>query len=328
MLLSKAARLRRKSGSAAASDVHTLVDQLTTAGLTDSVANNQSYGDGRPSVPRIHLSSASEQSESSWTSNDGLESSSQPSNGNSVLNPIESAKRGNLSEPETRKSSVSSNNSASSASSANALNPVNGRVQRVSRGTDGSPVTNAAQDAKANRKFWGEDITDDAIYNVYLKKITYSANLVNDSPTTGFSDQLEPDSKLFGKNLVKRKSIGKSSKGSKSNSIDESDSAPTRAGRFNSITKSDQAGMVTIKKPSSNDIKNAESSTQSLQWETRQIRILKAATLEHCLKYILLVTDHQLDQQVNHGSELNHCQSVVIEEERNNVAHVMHIFFS
>lgn len=49
--------------------------------------------------------------------------------------------------------------------------------------------------------------------------------------------------------------------------------------------------------------------------------MIKAATLEHLVKYILFVSaDHRIQ-------ELTNCNQNVLEEERNNVAHVMHVLF-
>lgn len=60
-----------------------------------------------------------------------------------------------------------------------------------------------------------------------------------------------------------------------------------------------------------------------MQWETRQIRILKAATLDHIIDYILLLTPHQKDQKL----ASNHHMSPLMEEERNDVSKVMHVLF-
>jgi hypothetical protein len=57
---------------------------------------------------------------------------------------------------------------------------------------------------------------------------------------------------------------------------------------------------------------------QCLQWETRQIRILKAGTLEHIIKYILLITQQQIDERKNHQA---------IEEEHHDVSYTMHVIF-
>ncbi|CAG2102010.1 unnamed protein product [Medioppia subpectinata] len=59
---------------------------------------------------------------------------------------------------------------------------------------------------------------------------------------------------------------------------------------------------------------------QCLQWETRQIRIIRAATLEHIVKYILFLTP-------NHSSDEEMQNQNLLEEERNNVAHAMHVMF-
>ena len=60
---------------------------------------------------------------------------------------------------------------------------------------------------------------------------------------------------------------------------------------------------------------------QCLQWETRQIRIIKAGTLEHILKYTLFLTPNQQKE------DFKNCNQNVLEEERNNVAHAMHVLF-
>ena len=60
---------------------------------------------------------------------------------------------------------------------------------------------------------------------------------------------------------------------------------------------------------------------QCLQWETRQMRIIRAATLEHIIKYILFLTPNQQKE------DMKNCNQNVMEEERNNVAHAMHVLF-
>lgn len=70
---------------------------------------------------------------------------------------------------------------------------------------------------------------------------------------------------------------------------------------------------------------NHESSTQSLQWETRQIRVLQAATLDHTIKFILLINC------VNSSNPDTESQPPIdmssLEDERNNVAHIIHVLF-
>lgn len=84
-----------------------------------------------------------------------------------------------------------------------------------------------------------------------------------------------------------------------------------------------------------------QSQSQSLQWETRQIRVLQAATLDHVLKFILLITSQKANSNLNSAASSSSasisasdqdstdptggdCQ---LEEERNNVAHIIHVFF-
>lgn len=75
---------------------------------------------------------------------------------------------------------------------------------------------------------------------------------------------------------------------------------------------------------SMHELSNATS--QSLQWETRQVKVLQAATLDHALKFILLINSSKdlsnLDS--DQGSEIGHS---ALEEERNNVAHIIHVLF-
>lgn len=90
-----------------------------------------------------------------------------------------------------------------------------------------------------------------------------------------------------------------------------------------SATHSNQNNSSSMKVPS------PKSTTQSLQWETRQIKVLQAATLDHALKFILLInplkdfnntdkTDSPTDVAAEDGG---------LEEERNNVAHIIHVMF-
>ena len=65
-----------------------------------------------------------------------------------------------------------------------------------------------------------------------------------------------------------------------------------------------------------------------LQWETRQIKVLQAATLDHVLKFILLINS----PKDNLNRDLDQSESTTggdsgLEEERNNVAHMIHVFF-
>lgn len=84
---------------------------------------------------------------------------------------------------------------------------------------------------------------------------------------------------------------------------------------------------------------SSDHNTQSLLWETRQVKTLKAGTLSHIVRYILFLTPRQLELQKNpstatsfHSSSPDeggesHCQGAVMEEERNNVSHVIHVLF-
>lgn len=90
------------------------------------------------------------------------------------------------------------------------------------------------------------------------------------------------------------------------------------------------------------DVSMHQAPTQSLQWETRQIKILQAATLDHVLKFILLInssstssassstSSRDLTNPVNSDSGSSSTgggSDNTLEEERNNVAHIIHVFF-
>ena len=74
-------------------------------------------------------------------------------------------------------------------------------------------------------------------------------------------------------------------------------------------------------------------SFQSLQWETRQLRTIKGATLEHLVQYMLLLTPYQTgnsDTYLSAEQDDFNCssESNSLLEERNNVAHAMHVIFA
>lgn len=76
---------------------------------------------------------------------------------------------------------------------------------------------------------------------------------------------------------------------------------------------------------SMNDL-SIQTPSQSLQWETRQIKILQAATLDHVLKFILLINSPKDLNNLNSDSDSSIGDST-LEEERNNVAHIIHVLF-
>lgn len=75
---------------------------------------------------------------------------------------------------------------------------------------------------------------------------------------------------------------------------------------------------------SMNELSNQ--SSQSLQWETRQIRVLQAATLDHALKFILLINSTRDLRNIDRDSD-SAIDTSALEEERNNVAHIIHVMF-
>lgn len=68
-------------------------------------------------------------------------------------------------------------------------------------------------------------------------------------------------------------------------------------------------------------------SSQSLQWETRQIKVLQAATLDHALKFILLINPSKDLSNIEAEQNSEEIGNSTLEEERNNVAHIIHVMF-
>lgn len=80
---------------------------------------------------------------------------------------------------------------------------------------------------------------------------------------------------------------------------------------------------------SSNELSSPsqQPTSQSLQWETRQIKVLQAATLDHALKFILLINTSRDVNNIDSGLNNSSIDSSALEEERNNVAHIIHVMF-
>ncbi|KAH9527875.1 Ral guanine nucleotide dissociation stimulator-like 1, variant 2 [Dermatophagoides farinae] len=173
--------------------------------------------------------------------------------------------------------------------------------------TNGGPQIMNNDHQSRLRRHMTEEINEDSIYNVYLKKITYT-----------FNNVLNKQQKLKNDNFITR--------------CDQVD--------YSSSTKEQQE----IKKNGGNKWNHhqqQQEDQQSLQWETRQLRQIKAATLEHLVQYILLQTEYQ-QQHHNHSKSSQHhhhndhsdsdeesqLESSDLIEERNNVAHVMHVLFA
>lgn len=77
---------------------------------------------------------------------------------------------------------------------------------------------------------------------------------------------------------------------------------------------------------SMHELSQSSQLSQSLQWETRQIKVLQAATLDHALKFILLINTSRDLNNIDAG--LNSAlDDSALEEERNNVAHIIHVMF-
>ncbi|KAH9415808.1 Ral guanine nucleotide dissociation stimulator-like 1 [Dermatophagoides pteronyssinus] len=154
------------------------------------------------------------------------------------------------------------------------------------------------------RRHMTEEMNEDSIYNVYLKKITYTCNNI-----------LNKQQKLQSDNFITR-----------CDQVDYSSSKNLKKNGNNKMNHNQQ-----------------QDDQQSLQWETRQLRQIKAATMEHLVQFILLQTEYQQQQHNNYNEskssqqhhndhsdsdEESQLESSDLMEERNNVAHVMHVLFA
>lgn len=107
-------------------------------------------------------------------------------------------------------------------------------------------------------------------------------------------------------------------------SYDDLDGSLSASSKVQSHKDGDIGVNVGLQK-SMNDV-SQYAQAQSLQWETRQIRILQAATLDHVLKFMLLINSAKDISNANSdvSSSVGDC---ALDEERNNVAHTIHVFF-
>ncbi|XP_054157717.1 ras guanine nucleotide exchange factor A-like [Oppia nitens] len=159
---------------------------------------------------------------------------------------------------------------------------------------------NLMNNEKKLRKFWGEESNEDSIYSIYLKKITYSG-VYND---------------IYRLNL--------------NNSDNNSSDCVTRSDQTDSSTSSGNNNNNNKKQPKRTTTWFDDQ--QCLQWETRQTRTIRAATLDHIVKYVLLVTPNNSNTDISSGGSSSQTPPKppimeVLEEERNNVAHIMHVLF-
>ncbi|KAG9510393.1 Ral guanine nucleotide dissociation stimulator [Fragariocoptes setiger] len=199
------------------------------------------------------------------------------------------------------------------------------------------------QPIPANKKrFWGEEKNADSIYSIYLKKINYTFN--QSTPTSTVQsiaqDETLRSAKPPHQSRVRKNFFGYKYK-ARSSSFDKNSFSPsavetrTHKGRDLSIghlktppISLDHEENVHIKAASFNrdedTYSGGRSPAQFLQWETRQIRVLQAATLDHVVKYILLINLPHSQHTSGVRAKLT---SSALEDERNNVAHIIHVLF-
>lgn len=116
------------------------------------------------------------------------------------------------------------------------------------------------------------------------------------------------------------------SKLNSSTNYDELDSSRRNVEPKDTLTGS---YMTIVDAHRSNDLDrlSQDVSTQSLQWETRQVRVLQAATLDHAIKFILLINSSTKDISSLDSGNDSQIDTSTLEEERNNVAHIIHVLF-
>lgn len=172
------------------------------------------------------------------------------------------------------------------------------------------------------KRYWGEEKNIDSIYSIYLKKICYNFN--NDvSATTTKSTTREFN------NLNNHHSKKQANKQQVSNNFQKSQKHHKSMHELSASKSHQQSLIQQLSQPAP-----PSQPFQSLQWETRQIKVLQAATLDHALKFILLINSSSLTPNPNRdnnnqlfGAPKNVDDSSLLEEERNNVAHITHVMF-
>jgi ral guanine nucleotide dissociation stimulator-like 1 len=190
------------------------------------------------------------------------------------------------------------------------------------------------------KRYWGEEKNIDSIYSIYLKKICYSHN--NDVSLSTKHHYDEHRCSQDGSHSSNA-STNDLARFASQHSNDSCQIESPKRGRKNFFQKyrrrscsMDKYSLDKYQKGSSTlaGTPDSGSSTQSsLQWETRQIRILQAATLDHVLKFILLINSPKDLNNINStlSSDKSSTSSVnddaSLEEERNNVAHIIHVLF-
>lgn len=261
------------------------------------------------------------------------------------------------------------------------------------RSLHSSPASSSAcigptPETKSNRKYWGDEATEDAIYSVYMKKITYSGHQLSTpsrqsayfqpspfAPSTNESinshafnpscDSSTTSEIVDGIQRVvfrRRSSFDRQRDSSGSSTVyngncKRNNRSASVASPFYHLTRSSTASDILVKQKSdvanirmknytkfenekdqtdfspSSTTSQRKNDSQLLQWETRRIRILKAGTLSHIIQYMLMITPGQLQlancnsSSPSEESGSNHCQSIVMEEERNNVSHIIHVMY-
>lgn len=200
------------------------------------------------------------------------------------------------------------------------------------------------------KRYWGEEKNFDSIYSIYLKKISYTFNDATllrtsaiNSPsldllhTSGSNDTTDEFQSRGRKNFFSRKYRRRSC------SVDKYSVNDTKSSgsELNSKGKLGHDNHKSNFERTNQNVHNSsitqqqnDTSAQFLQWETRQIRVLQAATLDHIVKFILLINSTNGTDKKTPKKGNNYCKILddvtsnsLLEEERNNVAHIIHVLF-
>ncbi|UXI21438.1 hypothetical protein NH340_JMT07381 [Sarcoptes scabiei] len=153
----------------------------------------------------------------------------------------------------------------------------NNNIESIQSLSSSSPSSSSSSTSRMNRH-QTEEINEDSIYSIQLKRITYTQNHQNLPNSTDNDRQCNINQNYHQHHATINLSWNRKKHPSCRNE--------------ELVTRCDQVDRSTLHYSNGGEDNSIEDQ-QYLQWETRQLRTIKAANFEHLVQYILLLTDHQ-----------------------------------